>query len=126
MLSSLHFLHMEVIMERRNFLKYSFVAVGAFAASIIAPAKLDFSKGFETFQKSSSKLGPSEAYAVCGSSYDCSGGGGMCGSSYDCSGGGGVCGSSYDCSGGGAVCGSSYNCSGGGGVCGSSYGCSGS
>ena len=37
--------------------------------------------------------------AMCGTSYDCSGGGGTCGTSYSCSGGGGVCSTSYSCSG---------------------------
>ncbi len=64
------------------------------------------------------KLGMSEAYGACGSSYECAGGGGQCGSAYECAGGGrnssgrGQCGSAYECAGGGGQCGSAYECAG--------------
>ena len=40
-----------------------------------------------------------KAYGMCGSGYNCSGGGGQCGASYECAGGGGRCGASYECGG---------------------------
>lgn len=51
-------------------------------------------------------------YGTCGTSYNCSGGGGECSTSFNCGGGGGQCGISFDCSGGGGQCGVSFDCSG--------------
>ena len=96
--------------SRRGFLRKSLITAGA-TAGFLASVKFDAKDGVK-IGNSTVGVGMSEAQAACGSSYNCSGGGGQCGSSYDCGGGGGQCGSSYNCSGGGGQCGASYNCAG--------------
>ena len=64
----------------------------------------DAHNGFNLGKIVSSKLGVSEALAMCGSIGSCAGGGGMCGSIGSCGGqgggqGGGMCGSIGSCSG---------------------------
>lgn len=95
-------------MERRTLLKYV-AAVATFGA--VSALSYDRTRTMRTGELSVS-LGMSQAQAKCGTSYNCSGGGGQCGTSYSCSGGGGQCGTSYNCSGGGGRCGTSSNCSG--------------
>ena len=94
--------------SRRKFLKYGLASLGAFITSA-AVLTVDKATGFKIGEHKYG-VGMSEANATCGSSMDCSGGGGQCGSSMGCSGGGkdssgsGHCGSSMDCSGGGGQC----------------------
>lgn len=61
--------------------------------------QLSKESGLVVGKKMNAKIDSSKVYGMCGSGYNCSGGGGQCGSSYNCSGGGGRCGSSYNCSG---------------------------
>jgi hypothetical protein len=101
---------------RRDFLKKGGAIATGFTLGMFGGLKFNSKEGIRIGRENRVKFGMSEAHAMCGSSYDCSGGGGECGSSYGCagegSGGYGECGSSYDCSGGGGECGSSYGCSG--------------
>jgi len=87
---------------RREFLKTAIklTALTAAGMSVLTiDVKFNNNKGIATGKEQQMSVGMAEANAVCGSAYDCSGGGGKCGSAYDCSGGGGKCGSAYNCSG---------------------------
>lgn len=96
--------------DRRDLIKL-ILASSAFAGGLAGAVRFNSGDGIKVGNLRIA-AGLSEAQAICGSSFDCSGGGGQCGSSFNCSGGGGECGSSFDCSGGGGKCGSSFNCGG--------------
>ncbi len=96
-------------MERRKFLKSIVGAVSMGAAQILSFKKDEGIRLGELRPE----LGLSQAEAICGRSYNCTGGAGQCGTSFNCAGGGGECGSSYNCSGGGGKCGSASACAGG-------------
>lgn len=88
---------MEKNIGRRNFLKYLFSSF-IFAVTSILSFRFNKDEGFKIGKRIDS-LAPTEASGVCGSAYNCPGGGGECGSAYNCPGGGGECGSAYNCPG---------------------------
>ncbi len=87
--------------DRREFLAKSLGFVGAAIVAVIgSKVTFDSKEGIGIAKGTEENLDSAKAYASCGRSYNCSGGGGECGRSYNCSGGDGACGRSYDCSGG--------------------------
>lgn len=83
--------------DRRDLVKL-ILASSAFAGGLAGAIRFNSGDGVKVGNLRIA-AGVSQAEAVCGSAYNCSGGGGRCGSAYNCSGGGGRCGSAYNCSG---------------------------
>lgn len=103
----------EVNKNRRLFFENAYKYVLGFGAFTLASLfGLRRNGEISIGQLKNFKVGVPEAQGTCGSSHNCSGGGGECGSAHNCSGGGGVCGSSHNCSGGGGQCGSAHDCAG--------------
>ena len=88
--------------SRREFLIDTLKILGAGAgitAITLSNISFDNSKDVEIASPNDTNINEAEAYATCGFSSNCSGGGGECGFSSNCSGGGGECGFSSNCSG---------------------------